>query len=221
MRSDLAWQDAAKTIPCAGDNDLIYTGEDKSGNGNDVIASVSGTRPTYQTNQIGPCPIWRFDGSDDLLIKSALPWSTEEVTVFAVAKFVSKAYGMFVCYGMNDDGTWNFRQHPTGGPISDVSGYGNDGAIGTIDRSGAWHIIEGKQISNDFTVYTDGAQDGIGSTFGMQIVAHSPKTLYIAAREDGFNTNMDMAEIVLYNSALSDSDRLLVENYFNDRYEIY
>ena len=67
LRSDLAWKDAARTQLCTTDGDLIYVGEDKSGDGNHATQATSDYRPAFYTNQVNGHPSMRFNGTSNFL----------------------------------------------------------------------------------------------------------------------------------------------------------
>lgn len=65
--SDLThmWKDTAGTIPVTADGDAVARIDDKSGNGNNLLQSTSGSRPLYKTS--GGKSWLQFDGTDDYM----------------------------------------------------------------------------------------------------------------------------------------------------------
>jgi len=96
LRSDFAWQDAAKTVPCT-NSSLIWTGEDKSGLVNDVIQATEAKRPTYLTNQINGHPAWRFDGIDDWM--QAIFTYNLPRNLFLIIKQNTWSFSRYLCDG--------------------------------------------------------------------------------------------------------------------------
>ena len=201
------------------DNDPIGTWPDDGVIGNDLIETIEAQKLTYQTNEINGYSVARSDGIDDIMEQVvSLTWDTDAVTIFMVAKFVKKNYGMFICYGNNSVGHWNFRQISTGGAISFVNANNNEGALGATDRSGAWHIFVASITANDVaTVWTDNTQDATGSTGAFTISASA--FFYLAKRPDGYACAMDVAEIFMLNS-VSELLRQNGQNYLHTKYNI-
>jgi hypothetical protein len=214
LQSDLAWQDAAKTVPCI-NSSLIYTGEDKSGNGNDEIQGTEARRPVYLTNQIVGYPAWAFDGIDDVLDGSFT--LNRPVTLFMVYKHVvigapvvsdtvlvgpgGAFSGLFVCSPPPNTSLFNF-----------ATSY--DGCV----ANGVYAVVSFLASNGNSFIWENAVQRatgvGAGGDFGGIRIG--------ALNEIGSRaTNIHVAELVVYNSALSDPNRLLVENYLNGRYAIY
>jgi len=220
LRSDFAWQDAAKTIRCT-NNSLIWTGEDKSGRGNDAVQATEAKRFIYKTNQINGHPSWRSAGVDDMM-SGMFPFNTDQIHVFIVAKRVAVevtgASMIFLNAGQpNDYGDpGSFILDYQGGAGADLMTYRN-GALSTATHpgDGVLYLFETKFDGTNNTTYLNGtAKPSVASAGNFSIDDY-----YLAIRWEGgvpsrFISN-DFVEIIAYAPALSDTNRQRVELYLN------
>ena len=219
LRSDLAWQDAAKTQACATDADLIYVGEDKSLD-NDAIQPTEGFRPKYYTNQKNGHPVWRFDGVDDhLLFPTGFLYNLGAFSFFIVHKTVydpnaclwgpSNAYGTGLVLQSTADQPAALEINAIYKCITGLFG-NNIWALNTIiaDVAATAARLNGQTVP----------LDNIAGIAPLNFNGVYALAMYYAAT---YAVASDVAEIIVYDSAVSDTTRLLVENYLNGRYAIY
>lgn len=214
LRSDLAWQDAAKTIPCAADGDLIYVGKDKALN-NDAIQATSGSRPKFYTNQINGYPAWRFDGIDDFL--QTLPFDSElsqPFTIFLVLQASAPLDSGYIMEGLDGDHRAGFDQK-FDGTYNGI--YAGDGWLTDDIPDTNPHYFDLIYNGASSKIFKDGIDvSGAPSNPGTNAI----RGLTFGALWNGTQPWKGMfAEKVLY-SALSDPNRLLIEKYFKGRYAI-
>jgi hypothetical protein len=208
LRSDLAWQDAAKTVPCVADQDLIYVGPDKSTNHNDVIQETSGFQPKFYTNQIHGHPAWRFDGGDDYL-KAAPFILNQPCEVYMVVKMISWA-GAYTYYF---DGDTIVSMGTLQDIAAQMSQYANGWGAYIPFSVGSWALIQSR-----FGTTPLGSLLRIngGSPVTATVGAATPAGFTLGARGDLIqNGNIDVAEAVIYSPPLGDTDRQRLELYFN------
>ena len=214
VRSDLAWQDAAKTVPCV-NSSLIYTGEDKSGLGNDVVQATEAKRPVYLTNQINGHPAWRFDGIDDILVSiDTFSWP-KPCTVYIVLKQISWTNSDFIYDAKGIDAGMGLFQYDATPKLAlhdavplfmtDILSVGTWGIVSSIHNGGSSSI---RLNTNTPTLGAAGNNLPGGFTLGR------------IGLSDVLYSNIDVVEILGYR-AVSDPDDALVMTYFNTRYAIY
>ena len=203
LRSDYAWQDAAKSVPCT-NNSLIWTGEDKSGLVHDVVQATEAKRPVYLTNQINGHPAWRFDSVDDYL-KAVAFTLNQPVTIFCVGRHTVDAI-MRVWY---DGNTWAGMLFYWNGAA--YKWYAEADLGSGLPIVDSWMILTGKYNGANSEVYLNGTSKGTGN-----IGANNSGGFTLGANANGvYNMNGDVAEIIVYDSILSDIDRQRVELYLN------
>ena len=210
--------------------------EDKSGNNRHFTQSTSSKRPARKTSQQNSLDTLLFDGSDDSLIGSNFASGTGGLTIFSVVKRnATNAVHEIINKGV-DNGGWLFRLTDTNAP--QISSYRDS----TLTNS----TLRGTSSSVSATDYTVLAMVAGSGAFNTALMFRNGTSLAMsAAAEDGtngrtpsggsdpvrigvqvysgvdyFNYNGNIAEIVLYDSALSDADRAAVENYLLAKWAI-
>jgi len=217
LRSDLAWQDAAKTVPCT-DSSLIWTGGDKTGLGHDVVQATEAKRPIYFTNQINGHPAWRVDGIDDYLKAVAFTWNQPEC-IYIVFKpvtwlsnaciFDGNAGNSLRFFQLAIDSVEKYTIYPT--PEYNASGKGITIANGTVVvvRVRFTNVNHGLRKNNDIEVtYATAAGNAGGFTLG-------------AYGDGGYYSNFDFVEAIGYDNVPSSEEDASIMNYLNGRYAIY
>jgi hypothetical protein len=214
LRSDLAWQDAAKTVPCVADGNLIYVGEDKSLD-NDVIQATDTNRPQYYTNQINGHPIWRFDGSNDALRTAAFTWNDPEI-IYIVFKPITWTSSDRIFDG-NTGNIGSIFQYPTAGKYV---AYPTDNlGAKLIDIPDTTTAIVRARFASTVVGIRKNNESELTDTKGP----HNMGGFTLGAWGDGtsYCGNIDVAEIIGYSATVSSSDDALIMDYLNRRYQIY
>lgn len=215
LRSDLAWQDAAKTIACASDADLIYVGEDKSLT-NDVIQATEGARPKFYTNQINSIyPCWRFDGANDVLISGAFAWARPN-TVYLVLKQIAWSNSDFIYDAVGPDAGMGLFQYPVTPSL--IIHDGNPACEVSTLSVGSWGILRMIHNSLNSSIRYNQGVPITGNTGGN--VPPGGFTLGRIGTTNALYGNFDVAEMLGYN-AVSSEDDVLIMDYLNTRYAIY
>ena len=207
------YKDAAMTLPCS-DGDSVYTFKDMSSSGNNAIQGLGANQPKKYDNILNGKSVIRFNGSE-FLAKSLWDYG-ENSSLFVVYKVNGTFCGVigssYIWYG---SGIQYYQ--PNGIYCM------NAGATGSVfyPKPTFPNYIINSMISNTSVhkLYENG-------TYKIQIGynGHGVGTLYLGDRGDmypGILLQGDIAEILIYNSELSDTDRLLVETYLNSKYIIY
>lgn len=224
-----AWWKASSLV--LSDGDPVATWTDSSGNGFDVTQGTAGFRPTYQTAELNGKPVVRFDGSDDVLRKTMtgnLFAPTDDATFFFVAKssatgdsggLVAQDEGpgptqkWFVRLNSTEKLEWHVRENPSGDFIFSVAttavsvGVFFAYALAISGATQTWHrngIIDGSDTDAtpvDFPTLTEDLTVGLSEIAGLL----------------GF-WNGDIAEIIIYNRALTAQERNQVGNYLESEY---
>jgi hypothetical protein len=194
--------------------------DDISGNGRHATQSDSARRPSIVTNTLNGRQVRRFDGGNDVMLMDLGTSFSQPVTLFAVTKKVgntspnsrvfhassspSSGSSVYLPLASNNLGNfvWNFG---TDSPSS--TAFGND-----------WSIYNVVADSASSSIRRDGSQvlTGNPGTNGLQRYAS------VGGRHhDGLrNYNGDIAEILVFPTALSTSQRQAVEKYLANKYAI-
>jgi len=200
--------------------------EDQSGNGYHVTQGTANDQPVLKTSQQNSLNIVRFDGVNDFLFGSTnFPITgSSNRTVFTVFKRVDGAARYIASWGLATS-VGVFSGYSSEYYLrfsSTIKGYTNQGANGQWTL---WSVVGDGSTLNDYNSYFDDggiATSNTSSNTGATINT-TATALYIGrasffrlAYQDG-----DMAEVLIYDSALSDADREAVRDYLNAKWAIY
>jgi len=199
---------------------------DQSGNFNNAVQTEIPKRPVLVAAAINGKPALRFDGADDSLVASSSPTIaiTGDLTTFFVVRFADfDAFRAVWAKTQNNlPASTDFYTVPGTGRPRVLRG--NGGVAGSSDAilapiPGQFAIIGFDQNGVHLHHYLNGEGNGGGTI--TAVLGDTGAPLHIGTRGDQF-TRMkgDIAEIIIYNSALSDADRTTVVNYLGRRYRI-
>ncbi len=196
--------------------DAVGTWTDSSGNNISVTQGTSAYKPSYAASAINGMPAVSFDGSNDGLSISSIP--TGSRTLFVVAN--RKSGGHVFSVGRTGAAAGSFDVENDGS----TNGW-NDSIVsfGVVTGYGTGTYVE------DIVMTSGGAtfyKNGTSTVSNANAFTLSTSFPGLGGRDLGNgsidqNGNVDIAEILFYNSALSDADRRTVEYYLNAKYRIY
>ena len=222
----MLWLNAA-TITGLADGATVATWSDGSGNGKDV--AKAGVPPTYWANQMNGLPIVRFDGSDDELSTAGNFGLSGDpsYTVVLVAKVSSSnspsSQPCFWNFGdpsqsgggacLQWDGTLGlqtglYQQAYT--PAGSFATYADVPSIVTLRRTPG-------EIGQTTEIFFDGAKQTATGSPSTPLMIDAPFQVgaYPAQR-----SIMDVAELLAYGIALTDTDRATLECSLGAKYGI-
>lgn len=183
------------------DNDLMGLLIDYSGN-NRNGASSGNYRPTYKTNIVNGFPVARFSGNHYFNVGNH---SLAQATWFLVWSRTNAGNNDAVLIVNGND--YSYLQYGSTWYWS----YGGSTAVAM--SAGSFKLKCAKYDNSNVTLYTNGSQDASpASTADCNF-------LYIGA--GGFGLSGDIAEVILFNTNLSDTDRQYIENYVNTKYALW
>ena len=214
------------------DGSAVARWEDQSGKAYHFQQSTSNDRPILKTSVQNGKNVIRFDGSNDFMQGSNSLKFKPPVSMFCV---VSKRGGS------------NYQGIYTLGVLAPTNGYGiwisntgdNSGAFSSQYRQGSTNVSTNYYtallpVTNTFFIgagvvdsstnnvyFNDGAEDSLAHTVDIA----PDQNVYIGARDQNGATSLyfngDIAEIIVYNSALSSSSRNSVRDYLDTKWNIY
>jgi hypothetical protein len=210
-------------------NDPISTWDDLSGNNNDAIQSNVSYKPLFKTNQVNGKSVVQFDGANDSLAGGALGVSGSGASsVF----FVGKSLTWY------EDGVkfFSFGSSSGAGGTTRILYYRNGPFDGVIGYTDGYSVMRntGFDYSN-FGIFSVTNNSGdryrdpilryngtIGSFYTCDSCNAVPNlTDEIYTIGGTLSANSQMAEIIVYNRALSDNERESVEKYLDGKYSLY
>ncbi len=199
---------------------------DQSGNLNHAQQPLAAQQPLLVANQLNGRPVLRFDGTDDFLAAASSPTlaNTGDISSFFVVKFDD--FDTYRTVWAKTEAhlprsTDFYTQPGTGLPLIYRGGAAEVQNVvsGAALTAGEFAVVGFDMAGTDVHHFLNGALTGGGTiTAALQ---DTGKPLLIGQRDDAVTrTKGDVAEIVIYNSALSDTDRAQVVTYLGKKYGI-
>jgi hypothetical protein len=189
-----------------------------------IYLSAAGD-PQLQSNALNGQPAISLDGNGDKLVRtgdlSGLPSGAQNRTMFVVTKYDNANDWAGTAFG-NGANNQAFGLTVKGGSGAlTVQGWGNDLVSGTQGTGDGW-LSQSAVVANDqVTHYQNGSLIDSGSkTYDTTLDAPSSK--FVIGEEiagNGYN-DMEIAAVIVYDRALSDSERQQVEQYLADKYGV-
>ncbi|MCL4549143.1 MAG: T9SS type A sorting domain-containing protein [Bacteroidetes bacterium] len=210
LRSDLAVTSSGSAVSTWGD---------VSGFDNDASQSTSANQPTLVSNSMNGNPVIRFNGTNSKLTlptSATLGIQSNPYEMFVVGKSSSNNVQFLIAGGYENfeyhlNGASGTRFIPVNSTFIDIGSAGNY-------TDGNAHIFSARASSSGGAVRVDGTD---GGTSVSNILSSNSGNLLLGVRSDGtYYLNGDIAEVILYNTNLSTSDRSTVEHYLANRYGI-
>jgi hypothetical protein len=206
------WVDASQITGLA-DGDPVATWSDLSGNGRNFAQATSAQRPTYKVSILNGKPVVRFDGVDDRL--DAAYVVAQGLSVFSV--LVPRTNTGTPAY-YDDVST-------SGSPCTIYRGAG----AGNYTLNAGTDLNSGTAVATGTPVVTGGIYSAASSVVtinGTSASGAAGSSGYTVGPRLGCNrlsgnfAQVDFAEYLIYNSALSSTNRRLVEAYLGAKYGI-
>ena len=230
------------------DGDAVATWPDSSGNSRHFTQATAGLRPTWQTNEANGRPVVRFDGADDWLTNTTkADWrflhNGSDWTLFVVFK-TTAANPDRTCGILGNNGAASARigRHLY---YDDRSGLGQNNRLHVLMTKGVgvspildyatnddafpaqtWALISSRFESgvggDDHVIYVNGVAKASAEPANLPYSAlDATHDIQLGANGNAAGlAEGDIAELLLYDSALSNADRIQVEQYLAWRYAL-
>jgi hypothetical protein len=197
------------------DGDLISSWADQSGGSHNFTTSGS-QRPTYRVGVRFGLPVVRFVTDDELSGGNLSSLFSTGASMFAAANWTGSTHSaeMTLYESGQIDAWWSFHGAGYWGPFRS-SRLSNTPSSGL--PSSGWHMwsLTADNGSN-YKMWVDGVNQ-INDTAGFTFAGGTQHWLS-RQHPGGDFTEMDMGELIVYDSALNDTDRQSVETYLNNRW---
>ncbi|WP_437927783.1 LamG-like jellyroll fold domain-containing protein [Sorangium sp. So ce291] len=193
----------------------VSSWQDQSGNGNTAAMSTAAAQPTLVSSALNGKPVVRFYGAQSLFLAQQL--EPTHFTVFIVGKNnkASESYSMILGPGNSSP---NNQLRWENGTQALFVGIGNSMPVitSTIGNTRVYHALSARYNGSTMSVYRDGslASSHNFTTTGPWVL------LQIGAWFSHYFMEGDLAEILVYESALSEGDRGAVNSYLRGKYAL-
>ncbi|MFN2394774.1 MAG: hypothetical protein ABR597_03705, partial [Bacteroidales bacterium] len=226
--SNVLWLKADYGTSTTQNEEIVEEWLDFSGNDNHALQTEPGKRPAFIENSINGLPALRFGGTDINLVVAnhASLDGTDGITLFVVGQpenidtqprgLVSKrvSNGNQVAYSLF---TWNNSNLLY---FDSPSRYNGNTAV-TNDPQIFSAIFNGNDPTHRARIFQNGVQTGSGNPGNTSIGSYS-SDLFIGILDENYDHAFrgDMSEVIIYRQALNLAERLIVETWLANRYNI-
>ena len=213
----------------------VSTWLDQSGNGNNVSQSTGGSQPTLVTDStvLNGLPMVHFNGSSQYLLGNTTSlFQPTNITVIAVYRLATGGHypriigQPYAASGWNPPWvSWYLTAglDGTGQPQAGI-GVGNtyDLITGNTSYLGAFGVLAMTYDGQDETLYLNGISQGVLPVTGP-IPYNGANNFYIGSDPNNGNDYFDgdMAELIVYDHALSAAEMNTVNAYLNYKYNLF
>lgn len=218
---------SADRISGLADGDPVSSWSDLSGQGNHATQSTTAAKPLYKTNIANGRPVVRFDGVDDFLtVANAASFDLATPTIFVVgtSSAGTRAFvGKVTFAGLTTDANRRKLQVTRAGATTFAFRSGADAALktsSTLSWTGFNVLSVVGRGAADYTLAVNGtAADSSSPTLDFTTYNTAAVALGSSAGLADFLIG-DIAELIVYNRALSATERKAVERYLGARYGV-
>ncbi len=217
------YTDTGRTTPATTDGDLIAGWGDQSGVGHHFVQSSSGARPTLKLNIQNGKPVLRFDGTTDLMTNAA-----------QLGTFIANtAYTYFIVWKATAINTNGATTDQNDTIICDTGGYfgiflksaptqfvynwdGTSDSATTNIATGSFMVSMGRHESGNLYSSVNGGTETSSASGNTQVTTGTMKL-----GNDRLGSNFldgDIAEIIVYNVAVSTTNISNVTTYLRSKY---
>lgn len=208
------------TNPALNNNDFIGLWKDKSGNSNNATQSTASLRPYVVASGQNSKNIIRFPyaawNAATGPYMNATIGSLSAYSVFIICKFRTNEYYSMVLTGGSSQ--FEVRNYSSTGYIEwNIAGgyFPRD----TVSNVGSYILIELTRSGSDYTLYKNGISVGTSNNASSLNIG---STIFISSRSgNSYYFDGDMAEIIIYNSAITTAQRQQVEAYLNQKWGVF
>ncbi len=203
------WLDASQLTGLT-NNDPLSTWTDFSTHGRNAT-QTGGNRPTYKTGVQNGLPAILFDRTSSQYMTGSLTLS-QPVTIFAVAQndHSTSTYEFYF-----DSTTNRIALLRVDTAIGAYEVFAGADAMRSATADTGWHYITGVANGSSSIVAVDGS-----ATTGLAAGSNSLGSTYMVGASASAANHMSgyIAELIIYDTALSSGDRVLVQNYLKAKY---
>jgi hypothetical protein len=210
------------------DGATVARWQDKSGNGRHATQGTPNARPLLKTSVVNGRNVLRFDGSNDSLWNSSWNLTLTQQTVFAV--FNSTWSGGIANYARiftQSDSSKDYQSANNYIPLlrnnsNQIASYSGAGFRSPINYSAGYVIATsvhtGTTLTNKINAVTGATYS---NTLNKIVTRYAIGDKIADAGIPPGSVNGDILEIIVYNTALTTTQRQEVEAYLNTKWAIY
>lgn len=213
------WLDAATGITLDPEG-RVTEWADRSGFGNNFVTKSTNSSPYYDAAGINGKPVVKFTKGQYLRSDWTISRS-QDTTVFVVIKYDTLGTRRIIDSRTSLNDYWGIRGDGDQGNASRIQVYRSGHERRTVAYyEGASGIVLTSRYTNsprDTNLFINGVSTALEN--GANSSSGDPGNTYLGSRLEDRDTLIgDIAEVIIYNRALSDTERDTVEAYLKDKY---
>jgi len=212
------------------DTDPVANWTDISGNSNDGTQGISANQPTFNTGQINGLPAVIFDGSDDFIPFDGSVLAGKDYTVIYVGQRHSNGLDAVGIGGTNTGANNNLHLYWTGTQFR-AEHWSNNLRTNMVTGQ----TYDGGTVQGTFGIFTT----RLGSTEADPQRRNYQNNFYLGGRNNNAQLNswvgaalarfndgtayysdVDIAEVIIYSTAINEVQLEIVHNYLSEKYGI-
>lgn len=208
-------------------NDISFT--NGTANAKDVSQGTSTKRPSWQSAGINNQPVLRFDGTADVLTRASVTGTTlvgtDTGVAFVVQKQDSSGTDATTTFIWNAGVNNRFNLHLSEGPnlYFDQGDYQGGGRVTAGQPAGwddAFHITQAYRSGTNGQISVDGTLLN-STTLTDTLTNTGTATMYVGAiTTSAYFFKGDIAEIIIYSTAITATERDKITCYLSKKYAI-
>lgn len=214
------WIDANTLTVNNGDN--LSTINDVSGNGNNFNQPSSVAQPQYQQNVVNSLPAFQFDGSDYMHSGSIPAIESGAISWFAVYQKAS-LQSQGILGGNYSSSATQWLSYCNSGDDYIINAHYSTGGI-TYNKyldDGSFNFLGNVITPTNLKTYENGGLIGTKNATYTAPTGHNYVSLGIyPSTTTGYFLNGYIAEAFVFNYAVNDLERILIENYLGAKYNL-
>lgn len=209
------------------DGAAVSQWSDVSGNSRHFVQATGANQPVKKTAIVNGHDVLRFDGSNDFMLYTgtvAGEANPSDLTIFVVGKTTDQA-SSHTPLASRDGGAngWLMRYSTSGGLFGHLGATPN---VTNTFTSTNWNIFQVVRTALSCRVGVNGT---MGSATAISAYPGASTALALGGEDSSGpntvapNSNFmfgDIAEVIIYSTAVSDSDRDALETYLGNKYSI-
>ncbi|MBS1583669.1 MAG: hypothetical protein JST66_15830 [Bacteroidetes bacterium] len=227
LRADRGVYTNAGTTPAAnGDN--VYQWSDGSGNNKNALQTTLAKRPNYITSAVNSYPALRFTQANADHFTTTGITSGNQASAWVVARYASlpssnpgllqgaaTGNALSSTPGNKNLGMWVSNAAAVWGRGIQSDGTSKNVPATTTLSANTWYVLNGNYDGTNIVQYVNNAAAGTVSYDGT---LRSWTDVAIGVQAGTENWNGDIAEVILFNTALNAAQRIILGNYLSAKY---
>ena len=197
------------------DGAAVARWQDKSGNNRHLTQATASARPLLKTSVRNGRNALLFDGVDDFISRSTVVQNSQSYTMFVVLKTENTSVTRTVAFNGNGGGS-GYSMYQGTSKRNLLYGGKNAWADGNISINWETWSASCNSSTNSTTFFVNGA-----TQLSLSATPNVPNGITCVSEAPPYSFPGYISEFIMYNTALTTTQRQAVETYLNSKWAIY